>query len=99
MDIFWNHPFLICEQQIERLFSDHTSINRFVVSEAILNCLQLIVKCFSKNSILYSVNTDGFFITNPAKQYHNKKDVVFNINKIGRAYQTDKCIMLFRKTS
>ena len=38
--------FLVREQTIERKFTDHNSINRFVVSEAILKCLQLIGACF-----------------------------------------------------
>ena len=33
---YYNGLYLIREQQIHRIFSDHTSINRFVVSEAIL---------------------------------------------------------------
>ena len=40
--------YLIREQSVERKFSDHTSINRFVVSEAILKCLQLIRTCYGK---------------------------------------------------
>ena len=34
--------YLIREQHIERIYSHHTSVNRFVVSEAILKCLQTI---------------------------------------------------------
>lgn len=59
----WNDKFLIKEEHIERIFSDNTSINRFVVSEAILKFLQLIYACHGKKSVLYSVNTDGIFIT------------------------------------
>ena len=33
--------YLITERQIERIFSDNTSINRFVISEAILKCLKI----------------------------------------------------------
>ena len=37
--------YLIKEQTISRLFSDHTSINRFVISQSILKLLQLIDTC------------------------------------------------------
>ena len=42
-----NGLFFIREQQVERIFSDNTSINRFVVSEAILKCIQLTWECHS----------------------------------------------------
>ena len=54
--------YLIREQKVERIFSDHTSINRFVVSEAILKCLQLIETCHGEDSKLYGYNTDGIYI-------------------------------------
>ena len=57
-----NGIYLIREQKIDRIFSDHTSINRFVVSESILKCLQLIERCHSEDSILYGYNTDGIYI-------------------------------------
>ena len=44
--------YLVREQIIDRKFSDHTSINRFVVSEAILKCLQLIEACHGEDSVL-----------------------------------------------
>ena len=49
----FNEIYLIKEQKCERLFTDNTSINRFVVSQAILECLKLIRKCYSKKSALY----------------------------------------------
>ena len=49
---YYNDLYLIREQEIERLKSDNTSINRFVISEAILKCLQLIEACYSKDSKL-----------------------------------------------
>lgn len=64
----FNEIYLVREQSVERKFSDHTSINRFVVSGAILKCLQLIRRCYSKNSVLYGYNTDGIFISNPKKK-------------------------------
>lgn len=69
--------YLIREQKCERMFSDNTSINRFVVSQAILRCLQLIWDCMidSKKSKLYGYNTDGIYITNPGLKFKNKKDV------------------------
>lgn len=78
--------FLITEQSVERIFSDNTSINRCVISEAILHCLQLIFDSKSKDSILYSVNTDGFFITKPKHNYPDKKNVKFKVKNIGSVY-------------
>ena len=49
---YYNDLYLIREKEIERLKSDNTSINRFVISEAILKCLQLIEACYSKDSKL-----------------------------------------------
>ena len=69
----YNDIFFIREQQIECIFSDNTSINRFVVSEAILKCLQLTETCYGKNSALYSGNTDGLFITNSTMKFKKKK--------------------------
>ena len=69
---YYNDLFLIREQEIERLKTDNTSINRFVVSEAILKCLQLLDSCFGKDSKLYSYNTDGIFISNPKMKFKNK---------------------------
>ena len=48
-----NGIYLIREQIIDRIFSDQTSINRFVVSEAIFKCLQLIETCCGEYSVLY----------------------------------------------
>ena len=90
--------FVIREQNIERIFSDHTSINRFVVSEAILKCLQLINVCHGEDSVLYGYNTDGIYIiSNPKVQFKNKKDVKFTTKRIGRAYVTDSELMYFEK--
>ena len=89
--------FMIREQNIERIFSDHTSINRFVVSEAILKCLQLIETCHGEDSVLYGYNTDGIYITNPKVQFKNKKDVKFSTKRIGRAYVTDSELVYFEK--
>ena len=89
--------FMIREQNIERLFSDHTSINRFVVSEAILKCLQLIETCHGEDSVLCGYNTDGIYITNPKVQFKNKKDVKFSTKRIGRAYVTDSELVYFEK--
>ena len=58
----YNEIFLIREPTCERIFSDNTSINRFVVSEAILKCLQLIEACHGNDSKLYGYNTDGILI-------------------------------------
>ena len=44
--------YLTRKQKIERLFSNTCSINRFVVSEAILYVLNLIESCYGVNSHL-----------------------------------------------
>ena len=89
--------YLIREQLVERIFSDHTSINRFVVSQSIMKCLQLIQTCHGKNSVLYGYNTDGIYLSNPIKSFKNKKDVKFSTKKIGRAYVTDNILEYFEK--
>ena len=93
----FNEIYLIKEQKCERLFTDNTSINRFVVSQAILECLKLIRKCYSKKSALYAYNTDGIFITNPRVILQNKKDVEFDIKNIGEAYITDTPLCYFER--
>ena len=70
----YNDIYLIKEQTCKRLFSDNTSINRFVVSEAILKCLLLIEACHGDDSMLYGYNTDCIYITNPKIKFKNKKD-------------------------
>lgn len=49
--------FLVREQKIERILSDHTSINRFVISRSILQCLEKLYKNWTKRSVLCSINT------------------------------------------
>ena len=92
-----NGIYLIREQKINRLLSDHTSVNRFVVSEAILKCLQLIESCYDNGSVLYGCNTDGIFISNPKVVLKNKRDVKFSTKRIGRAYVTDSELIYFEK--
>ena len=92
-----NEIYLIREQKIDRIFSDHTSINRFVVSEAILKCLLLIETCHNEESVLYGYNTDGIYISNPKKSFRNKKDVKFSSKKIGKAYVADSKLVYFEK--
>ena len=92
-----NGIYLIREEKIDRIFSDHTSINKFVVSEAILKCLQLIETCHGEDSVLYGYNTDGIYISNPKVSFKNKKDVKFSTKKIGRAYVTDSTLTYFEK--
>ena len=93
----FNDIFLIKEQSCERIFSDNTSINRFVVSEAILKLLELIRVCHGKDSKLYAYNTDGIFITNPKLKLKRKKDVEFKTSRIGRAYITETELVYFEK--
>ena len=88
---------LIKEREVEHLKSDNTSINRFVVSEAILKCLQLLEACHGKDSKLYSYNTDGIFISNPKIKFKNKKDMKLGTKKIGKAYITDSSLSYFEK--
>ena len=89
--------YLIREQKIDRIFSDHTSINRFVVSEAILRMLLLIETCHGEHSVLYGYNTDGIYTTNPKTIFRNKKNVKFSTTKIGKAYVTDSKLVYFEK--
>ena len=95
----YNGMYLIREQYIERIYSDHTSVNRFVVSEAILECLQLIEMCYGKDSVLYGYNTDGIYISNPKISFKNKRDIKFSTKKIGKAYVTDSTLSYFEKHS
>ena len=69
----FNEMCLIREQQINRILSDNMSINMFVVSEAVLKCLQLIELCHGQNSVLYGYNTDGIYISNPKKTIQKQK--------------------------
>lgn len=97
-DIFIDsYIFLIRERTIERNFSDNTSINRFVISQGTLQCLNLIYDDWTNESELYSVNTDGIHMTNPKKQYPNKKDVKFVTKNIGSVYTTDSVPVYFEK--
>ena len=89
--------FLVRERQTERIFSDKTSINRFVVSQAILSCLNLIYDNWTAESELYSINTDGVFMTNPKHQYPNKKDVEFSTDQIGNVFTTNSECVYFEK--
>ena len=92
-----NEIYLIREQKIDRIFSDHTSINRFVVSEAILKCLQLIEKCTVKIAS-YIVTTQMVFMSeNPKNSSGIKKDIKFSTKKIGRPYVTDSEFVYFEK--
>ena len=83
--------YLIRERQIERIFSDNTSINRFVISQSILKCLNMLHDNASHDtngngiSQVYAINTDGVFMTNPKNQYPNKEGCqIYN-----RQYRTD----------
>lgn len=70
----YKDTYLIKEQKIDRIFSDNTSINRFVISQAILKLLFLIRECHSDKSELIAYNTDGIYITNPKIKFKNKKE-------------------------
>lgn len=89
--------YLVREQKIERILSDHTSINRFVISNSILQCLALLKENWTEHSELYSINTDGFYMTNPKHKYKNKADVKFNVKNIGKPYVTNGQLTYFEK--
>lgn len=89
--------FLIREQKIERILNDHTSINRFVISNSILQCLQKLKQNWTDQSELYSINTDGFHMTNPKYNYKNKADVKFEVKHIGKAFKTNSQPTYFEK--
>ena len=95
--------FLIRERQIERIFSDNTSINRFVISQPTLKCLNMLHDNASHDingngiSQVYAINNDGVFMTNPKNQYPNKKDVKFTTDSIGQRFQTDSPAVYFEK--
>ena len=93
--------YLIRERQIERIFSDNTSINRFVISQSILKCLNMLHDNASHDndgngiSQVYAINTDGVFF--PKNQYPNKKDVEFTTDSIGQIFQTNSPATYFEK--
>lgn len=68
----------ICYSYIYVTYMQHIcgfgkGINMFVVSEAVLKCLQLIELCHGQNSVLYGYNTDGIYISNPKKTIQKQK--------------------------
>lgn len=85
----YENIYLVREQKIDRILSNHTSINRFIISQSILQCFQLLNKNWTEQSELYSINTDGFFMTNPKYKYKHKSEVKFQVKNIGKViYQT-----------
>lgn len=76
----YNDLFLVREQTVERFFSDNTSVNRFVVSQAIFRCLYHLYDNWANETKLYSITTDGFFITNPRKQCNIQARKLSNFN-------------------
>ena len=92
-----NELYLVRESKVERILSDNASINRFGISEAIANCLEMIYDNWEEDSKLYAVNTDGIFISNPKNSYPNKRDVEFKPENIGNVYQTDSKLVYFEK--
>ena len=79
----------IREQKIDRILSDHTSINRYIISQSILQCLQRLNDNWTEHSELYSINTDGFYMTNPKHSYRNKANVKFEVKHIGKPFVTN----------
>ena len=93
----YNNLYLICEQKLERLFRETCSINRFVVSKAILYALNLIESCYGPISGLLSVNAHGIFIINSKRIFKRKEDVKFSTKMSGRVFEEDKLISYFEK--
>ena len=100
ISIFASHILMYCyiiitlyQFTLFMMFSDNTSVNRFVISEAILRLLHLMEVCHDENSVLYNYNTDGIYISNLKVNFKNKKGV----KKIGRAYVTDSKLCYFEK--
>lgn len=89
--------YLVRERQTERIFSDNTSINRFVVSQAILARLNLIYDNWTDESQLYSINTDRVFLTSTKYQYPNKYEVEFSTDQIGKVFTTTSESLYFEK--
>ena len=95
--------YLIRERQIERIFSDNTSIDRFVISQSILKYLNMLHDNASHDndgngiSQVYAINTEGNFMTNPKNQYPDKKDLEFTTDSIGQIFQTDSPAVYFEK--
>lgn len=80
---------LVREQKVDRISSDHTSMNRFVISNSILQCLSLLKHNQTERSELYSINTDGFYMTNPKHSYKYKNEVKFDVKYIGKPFLTN----------
>ena len=93
----YNGLFFIREQHCQRLFSDNTSVNRFVISGAVLQLLQLMQASVGEESKLVAYNTDGIFVTDPLIDFPHKKSVEFKIQNIGNAYKTDSKPVYFEK--
>lgn len=86
VDIFKNDHFIVKEKIKTRLFEESCSINRFVVNQCTHNLLMKLFENLQPDSLLYSVNTDSFTITNPKNSYPNKNDVPFKTKNIGNLY-------------
>lgn len=93
----FDNIYLIREQKVERILSDHTSINRFVISNSILQCLKLLKENWTEYSELYSINADGSFMTNPKHSYKNKADAKFQDKRIGKPFVTNSKPVYFQK--
>ena len=93
----YNGLFFVKETHCQRLFSDNTSVNRFVISGAVLQLLQLIQASVGENSQLVAYNTDGIFVTNPLVDFPHKRTVEFEIKSIGNAYMTSSKLSYFEK--
>ena len=44
---------------------------------------------WTEQSESYSINTDGFYMTNPKHSYKNKADVKFSVKHIGKPFVTN----------
>ena len=67
------------------------------MSQAILKCLNMMWDNWTEHSELHAINTDGILMTNCKNEYPNKKDVEFEIEHIGKIFQTDSNVTYFEK--
>ena len=81
----------------EAIQLQHNSINRFVISEGVLQCLELIGASHRKGSKLFAYNTDRIYITNLALKLKNKVGLKFKAKMIGKAFVTDPAPVYFEK--
>ena len=63
-------------------------MNRFVVSQDVLQCLMLLSVCWGKQTRLYAITTDDIYFKSGARTFKDKADFKFSAKKIRSAYTT-----------